>query len=164
MIILVVGSYIWHASSALARTWTCIPWTITVLTRVRCLSQNQTWIGKYSAIPLLNKHQGAVMRIRFERSFEARLMTIETILNSHMSVAYITDCATSPVTAPPVLSMCHQSCHCATSPVNVPPVLSQRHQSCHCATSPVTAPPVLSLRHQSCHCATSPVTSAPPSF
>jgi hypothetical protein len=24
-------------------------------------------------------------------------MTIETILNSHMSVAYITDCATSPV-------------------------------------------------------------------
>ncbi len=38
-------------------------------------------------------------------------MTIETILNSDMSVAYITDCATSPV-------------NCATSPVK-------------CATSPV---------------------------
>jgi len=32
-------------------------------------------------------------------------MTIETILNSDMSVAYITDCATSPV-------------NCATSPVD----------------------------------------------
>jgi hypothetical protein len=31
-------------------------------------------------------------------------MTIETILNSHMSVAYITDCATSPV------ELRHQSC------------------------------------------------------
>ncbi len=30
--------YIWHASSALARTWACIPWKPTVLTRVRCLS------------------------------------------------------------------------------------------------------------------------------
>ncbi len=51
-------------------------------------------------------------------------MTIETILNSDMSVAHITDCATSPVncaTSPVV---------CATSPVN-------------CATSPVSAPPVL---------------------
>jgi hypothetical protein len=37
-------------------------------------------------------------------------MTIETILNSDMSVAYITDCATSPVKR-------HQSCH-------APPVLS----------------------------------------
>ncbi len=62
-----------------------------------------------------------------------------------MSVAYITDCAISPVTAPPVLSMRHQSCHCATSPVTALPVLSLRYQSCHCATSPVTAPPVLSL-------------------
>jgi hypothetical protein len=42
-----------------------------------------------------NKRQGAVMRIRFEQSFEAR--SIETILHSYMSVAYITDCATSPV-------------------------------------------------------------------
>jgi hypothetical protein len=40
------------------------------------------------------KVQTAVMRIRLEQSFEA---TIETILNSDMSVAYITDCATSPV-------------------------------------------------------------------
>jgi hypothetical protein len=35
------------------------------------------------------------MRIRFEQSFEAQ--SIETILNVDMSVAYITDCATSPV-------------------------------------------------------------------
>ncbi len=67
------------------------PGPSTVLTRVCCLSLNQTWLGSTPPSRLQNKRQGAVMRISFEQSLRP-----DASLNSDMVVAYITDCATSP--------------------------------------------------------------------
>jgi hypothetical protein len=57
-------------------------------------------------------------------------MTIETILNSDMSVAYITDCVTSPV------DCATNPVDCATSPVNF-------------ATSPVSPVSPVEIVHHS---------------
>ncbi len=117
MISLVVGSYIWHASFVFAGNWTFIPWTADYLNYgTLFIPKTRHVLGSKQPSWLQNKLQGAVMRIRLKQSFEAH---IETILNSNMPVAYITDCATSPVI------LRHQSCRdCATSPVEIaPPVL-----------------------------------------
>jgi hypothetical protein len=92
MVSLVVGPYFDMPPLLLPGLEPATPGTPTVLTRVRCLSLKPD-MGSTQLSRLQNKRQGAVMRIRFEQSFEAH----ETILNSDMSVAYITDCDTSPV-------------------------------------------------------------------
>ena len=73
-----------------------------------------------------------------------------------MSIAYVTDWATSPTVELPVLSMSYQSCRWATNPVDELPVMPWSYKSCRRATSPAVELQVLPLSYNSCHWATSP--------
>ncbi len=93
MISLVVGSYIFGMPPLLLPGFEpASPGTLTVLTRVRCLSLKPGMDREVRCHP----DSRISAKVQSWELGLSRVLRLETILNSDMSVAYITDCATGP--------------------------------------------------------------------